>query len=143
MTDDLIGYASGFEILFLASALVGSWLSRLNFLEAIADHRALDGRTNGRRMVAIGRIGTELILGSVHALYVIAALVAMSHPAGPTSPTGIVIQVILVYASWGMTAISFLSRRVGIYLMLHGLQNRDPQGRFVKATDNEGDDLTE
>jgi len=42
-----------------------------------------------------------------------------------------------------MTAISFLSRKVGQYLMLHGLQNRDAAGRFVKATDTEGSDLTE
>jgi hypothetical protein len=130
MTSDLIGTASGFEILFLASALVGSWLSRLNFHEALADHRALGGITNGRRMVARGRIGTEVILGSIHALYILVALVAMTQPAGPN--VNVLIQAILVYASWGMTSISFLSRLVGRYLLEHGMQARDEHGRYVK-----------
>ena len=133
MTTDLLGHASGFEILFLVSALLGAYLSRLNFREAWADYRALGGITNGRRMVALGRIGTETILGSIHALYIIAAAFAMTSPAPPhVTPVGVLIQAILVYASWGMTTISFLSRRVGQYLMEHGLQARDSQGRFTR-----------
>ena len=60
MTGDLIGHASGFEILFLVSALVGAWFSRLNFKESWQDFRALGGITNGRRAIAPGSCGPWL-----------------------------------------------------------------------------------
>lgn len=133
MTSDLIYYASGFELLFLISAVIGAWFTRKNFWEAWTDFHALGGITNGRRAVAVGAIVTETILGSVHALYIIAALVAVNLPAsGHVTPVGILIQSILVYASWGMTAISYTSRRVRLFLLSHGLQGRDLHGRFVK-----------
>lgn len=133
MTTDLIWHASGFEILFGVSAIIGALISRRNFHEAWIDYRAAAGITNGRRYVAVATIAIELILGSVHAFYVIATLVAISIPA-PESVTvvGVLIQSILVYASWGMTTISYITRKVRRYLDSHGLQARDEHGRFVK-----------
>lgn len=133
MTHDLIHYASGFEILFGISALIGAWISRRNFHEAWADYRAAAGITNGRRYVAVATIAIETILGSVHALYLIATVIAVNLPAsGQVTPVGILIQTILVYASWGMTAISWITRKVRLYLDNHGLQARDDKGRFTK-----------
>lgn len=136
MTHDLIDigfiHVSGFELLFLISALVGAGLARRNLFAAWGDYHALGGITNGRRMIAIGQIAIETILGSVHALYIIVALVAVTIPAsGNTTVVGVLIQAILVYASWGMTTISWISRRVGSYLNEHGLQPRDARGRFT------------
>lgn len=133
MTQDLIGPASGFEILFLASALIGVWFSRLNLSESVKDYRALAGITNGRRAIAVSNIVTETLRLSIHALYIIAALFAMTqHSSGPTSPVGFLILSILVYANWAQTAISFVSRRTRIYLLQYGLQPRDEKGRFIK-----------
>ena len=56
MTSDAIGNASGFELLFLASAVVGTWFSRLNLSESWKDFRALGGITNGRRAIATSNI---------------------------------------------------------------------------------------
>lgn len=133
MTDHLIGNASGFELLFLASALVGVGFSRLNFAESWGDYRALGGITNGRRAVAVATIVIETLLLSIHALYIIAALFAVSQPnSGQTTAVGILILSILVYASWAITAISIISRRLRRYLTQYGLQARDEHGRFTR-----------
>ena len=132
MTDDLLFTASGFELLFLASAIVGVWFSRQNLRESWGDFRALGGLANGRRSIAITTIVTETLLLSIHALYIIAALFAITQPAsGNSTPVSVLIQSILVYASWAMTAISILNRRLRRYLTRFGLQARDEHGRFV------------
>lgn len=132
MTTDLIGAASGFEILFLASALAGTWFSRLNLSESWKDFRALGGITNGRRAIATSNIVTETLRLSIHALYIIAALFAVTQPGrGETTAVGVLILSILVYASWALTAISVISRRTRVYLLRYGLQARDEHGRFT------------
>ena len=132
MTTDLIGNASGFEILFLLSALVGTWFSRVNLSESWMDFRALGGITNGRRAIATSNIVTETLRLSIHALYIIAGLFAVTqHSVNPTTPVGLLILSILVYASWALTAISVISRRTRLYLLRYGLQPRDEHGRFV------------
>jgi hypothetical protein len=144
MTDDLLFSASGFEILFLASALVGAWISRLNITESWRDFRALGAIANGRRAIAVSAIVVETLLLSIHALYIIAGLVAASTPSrGDATVTTVLLSSVIVYASWTVTAISFVSRKTRRYLLEHGLQNRDEQGRFVKATNGMGNDLTE
>ena len=132
MTTDLIGNASGFEILFLASALVGTWFSRMNLTESWRDFRALGGITNGRRAIAVATIVTETLLLSIHALYIIAALFAVTQPGrSDTTAVGVLVLSILVYASWAVTGISIVSRRLRRYLNDHGLQPRDERGRFT------------
>ena len=129
---DLFWYASGFEILFLASALVGLWFSRINITEAWRDYRALGGIVNGRRAIAVANIVMETVRLSIHTLYIIAALFAMSQPSGPYTAVGILVLSILVYCSWAQTFISYTSRRTRLYLMDNGLQARDEKGRFTK-----------
>ena len=133
MTHDLIGTASGFELLFLASALVGMYFSAVNMRESWADFRALGGITNGRRTIAISGIVTETVRLSIHALYLIAVAFALTQPgSGSVTPVGVLIQAILVYASWAQTFISIVSRRTRVYLLTHGLQARDDKGRFTR-----------
>ena len=133
MTSNLLVNASGFEILFLASALIGAWSSRLNLREAYHDWHALGGLRNGRRAIAGSTIITEAILLSIHALYIIAGTVAVFMPSsGNVSAVGLLILSILVYASWAVTAISLTSRRLRRYLNEHGMQSRDELGRFTK-----------
>ena len=135
MTGDLIGAASGFELLFLASAIVGAFFSRLNLSEAWSDWRALGGIANGRRAIAVATILVETLLLSIHALYIIAALFAVTQKSpGPSTPVGVLILSILVYASWAITAISVISRRLRRYLSQHGMQARDEHGRFTKES---------
>ena len=139
MTVHLIGYATGFELLFLASALVGVWFSRQNLSEAWGDHRALGGVANGRRAISMSTIVVETLLLSIHALYIIAALFAISQPnPNQTTAVGVLILSILVYASWAITAISIISRRLRRYLTTFGLQPRDSKGRFVAEKDSSG-----
>ena len=133
MTHSLIGHASGFELLFMLSAVLGVWFSRMNLHEAVHDFRALGGITNGRRAIAVATIVIETLLLSIHALYIIAALFAITQPApSTTTAVGVLIQSILVYASWAITAVSIVSRRLRRYLSQFGLQARDSSGRFVK-----------
>ena len=132
MTTDLIGNASGFEILFLLSALVGTWFSRVNLSESWKDFRALGGITNGRRAIATSNIVTETLRLSIHALYIIAALFAVTQPSrSEMTAVSVLVLSILVYASWALTAISVISRRTRLYLLRYGLQPRDEHGRFV------------
>jgi hypothetical protein len=132
MTDSILGNASGFELLFLASAVVGVWFSRSNLREAWADFRALGGIANGRRAIAVATIVSETLLLSIHALYIIAALFAVTQPgSGNSTAIGVLILSILVYASWAITAISIVGRRLRRYLTTHGFQPRDSAGRFV------------
>lgn len=131
MTTDLVGHASGFELLFLASAILGVWFSRLNLAESWQDFRALAGIANGRRAIAVSNIITETLRLSIHALYVIAGLFAVTQSnLRPSTASGVLILAILVYASWAITAISIVSRRTRLYLLANGLQARDEHGRF-------------
>ncbi|HSM16311.1 MAG TPA: hypothetical protein VK845_04845 [Gemmatimonadales bacterium] len=144
MTDDLIFAASGFELLFLASALIGAWISTTNMSEAWRDLRALGGITNGRRAIAIAAIVIETLLLYIHALYIIAGLVAAFTPSrGDATVSTVLLSAVIVYASWAITSISFVTRKTRRYLLAHGLQNRDAQGRFIKATNGTGRDLEE
>lgn len=133
MTTDLIGHASGFELLFLLSAVIGVWYSRINLAESWRDFRSLGGIANGRRAIAVSNIATETLRLSIHALYVIAGVFAVTQSnLRPATPSGVLILSILVYASWAITAISIISRRTRLYLLTNGLQARDPKGRFTK-----------
>ena len=133
MTTNLIGNASGFELLFALSALIGLRFSIPNFRLSWAQYRSLDGVRNGRRAIALEGISLEIIFIGIHALYVVAALVAFTIPAAPvTTAAGYLIQSILVVVSWAITACSWIIRRTGTYLLEHGLQARDHQGRFTK-----------
>lgn len=136
MTHDLIFTASGFELLFLASAIIGVWFSRINLSESWRDYRAIAGITNGRRSIATSSIITETLRLSIHSLYIIAAMFAVTQPANPNiSPTGFIIQSILVYASWAITAISIVSRRTRLYLLAHSFTDRD--SREMTQDENE------
>ena len=53
MTTNLIGNASGFELLFALSALIGLRFSIPNFRLSWAQYRSLDGVRNGRRAIAL------------------------------------------------------------------------------------------
>jgi hypothetical protein len=132
MTHDLFLNASGFELLFLLSAIVGVWFSRLNMAEAWGDYRAIGGITNGRRAIALTTIVIETLLLSIHALYIIAGIVSTTIPAsGNATGLTVLILSILVNASWAVTAISIASRRLRHYLNDHGFQSRDEHGRFT------------
>ena len=131
MTHDILGNASGFELLFLASALIGIWFGRDNVREAWADYRSLGGIVNGRRAIAVASILTETIRLSIHGLYIIAGLVAVTIPANPTTTLGVLVLSILVYVSWAQTAIGYINRRLRDYLEAHGMQARDDKGRFT------------
>lgn len=133
MTDSILGNASGFELLFLTSALVGVWFAGLNLSESVKDFRALGGISNGRRAIAVSNIATETLRLSIHALYIIAGLVAITIPSsGNATSLTVLILSILVYASWAVTAISYVSRRTRRYLLANGLQARDEHGRFTR-----------
>jgi ABC-type polysaccharide/polyol phosphate export permease len=134
MTDSIFFNASGFELLFLASAFVGVWFAGLNLVESVKDLRAIGGITNGRRAIAVSNTVTETLRLSIHALYIIAGVVASFTPSsGNATGLTVLILSILVYASWAVTAISYISRRTRLYLLSNGLQARDEHGRFVRS----------
>ena len=138
MTNSVLFNASPFEILFFASALLGLRFSVPSYRLAWRQFRSLGGISNGRRAIAVEAIAVETIFIGIHALYVVASVIAFTIPAS-RDPTvaGYIIQTILVLASWGITACSWIIRRTGTYLLEHGLQSRDGLGRFTKAPETE------
>jgi hypothetical protein len=132
MTTDLIHHASGFELLFILSAVVGLRYSVPNYQLAWHQFRSLGGITNGRRALAVESIAVETVFIAIHALYVIVGAVAVFIPSsGQTTAYGVLAQSVLVLASWGITLCSWVIRRTSSYLLDHGLQARDSSGRFI------------
>ena len=133
MTTDWIGTASGFEILWLASAAVGVAFSRRNWREAWGDYRATGGLVNGRRAIAQATLVAETTTLSIHSMYILIGVVAATIPS-PAAPTaaGILIQSVLVGTSWGLTLISVVNRKLRRYLVEVGMQPRAPNGKFTR-----------
>ena len=128
---DLLGTASLIEILWLATALAGLYLSAINAWEAILDFRALGGKRNGRYRLALGTIRREFIRGLVNAIFLGIGIVAAVTPANPNStPLGVAVALGLLMASVSYNANSALDRADRIYLMRHGMQSRDEHGKF-------------
>ena len=134
MTTDLVGHASGLELIWLALSGSGLVLAFLNGLEAVRDWQALGGKINGRRAIAVGNLRREIVRGLIQLAWVLIGLLAAAAPSsGPPSPMGAVISVVLVLSAAGMTLNSYLDRRDRLYLLHHGVQPRDEQGRFTKT----------
>lgn len=128
-----LGTVSWIELAWLVTAIVGLFLSHLNGWEAILDFRALNGRKNGRRRIAVGSIRREALRGVVNAIFLGIGIVAALVPANPNStPLGVAISVALLLASVAYNTNSYFDRRDRIYLMHFGLQPRDEAGRFTK-----------
>jgi hypothetical protein len=133
LVQDLVGTISLIELAWLLSAIAGLFLSHLNGWEAILDYRALNGRKNGRRRIAVGSIRREAVRGVVNAIFLGIGLVAALIPANPAAtPLGVAISVALLMASVAYNLNSYFDRLDRIYLMRYGLQPRDESGRFVK-----------
>ena len=130
---DLIGSISTVELAWLITALVGLYLSGLNAWEAVLDYRALGGRKNGRRRIAIGTVRREALRGLVNSIFLGIGIVAAATPANPSAtPLGAAVSLGLLIASIAYNLNSALDRSDRVYLMRYGLQPRDEAGRFVK-----------
>lgn len=130
---DLIGSVSTIELAWLITAFAGIYLAGLNAWEAILDYRALGGKRNGRRRIALGTVRREALRGLVNAIFLGIGLVAAFTPANPdATPLGVAVSVGLLIASLAYNANSALDRADRIYLLRFGLQPRDEAGRFTK-----------
>ena len=133
LLQDVIGSASWGEIAWLLTAFAGLYLSGLNAWEAVLDFKALNGKRNGRRRIALGTIRREGLRGVVNAIFLGIGIVAAVIPANPNAtPLGVAISLALLMASIAYNANSYMDRRDRIYLMEFGMQPRDAQGRFTK-----------
>ena len=133
LLQDVLGTASLIELAWFLTALTGLYLSALNSWEAVLDYRALGGRRNGRRRIALGTVRREGLRGLVNATFLGIGLVAILTPANPNStPLGIAVSLGLLLASVAYNLNSALDRADRIYLMTHGLQSRDEAGRFTR-----------
>jgi high-affinity Fe2+/Pb2+ permease len=132
---DLVGTVSAIELAWLASAIIGLYLSHLNGWEAILDYRALGGKRNGRHRIAIGTIRREVVRGAVNAIFLGIGIVAALAPANPNATAlGVAVSLGLLMASLAYNANSYLDRTDRIYLMRNGLQARDETGKFTKES---------
>lgn len=133
LLQDAIGSVSWIELAWMLTAIAGLYLSGLNAWEAILDYRALGGKRNGRRRIALGTVRREAVRGVVNALFLGVGIVAAATPANPqATPLGVAVSVALLIASVAYNMNSALDRRDRIYLLRWGLQARDDNGRFVK-----------
>ena len=133
LIQDVVGTASPIELAWLITALSGLYISGLNAWEAILDFRALDGKRNGRRRIAIGTVRGEAVRGLVNAIFLGIGIVAVLTPANPAAtPLGVAVSLALLLASVAYNVDSFLDRTDRIYFMRYGLQLRDESGRFTK-----------
>ena len=129
---DLIGSVSTVELLWIFTAMSGLYLAGLNAWEAILDYRALGGKRNGRRRIALGTVRREALRGLVNAIFLGIGIVAAATPANPAAtPLGAAVSLGLLIASVAYNANSLLDRADRIYLLRYGLQPRDDHGRFV------------
>lgn len=130
---DLIGSISPLEAGWLICAIAGLFLSGLNAWEAILDFRALAGKVNGRRRIAVGTIRREAVRGLVNSIFLGVGLVAALTPANPNAtPLGVAVGLALLIAAGAFNVNSYLDRQDRIYLLKYGLQPRDEKGRFTK-----------
>ena len=133
LLNPLVGSVSYIEAAWLLTALAGLYLSALNAWEAILDFRALGGRRNGRRRIALGTVRREAVRGVVNAIFLGIGGVAALTPANPNAtPLGVAISLGLLMASVAYNINSLLDRTDRLYLMEHGLQSRDEHGRFTR-----------
>lgn len=134
MSSDLIGSFSALELLWTATAVVGVVFSLQNAREALADFMALGGKINGRRRLSLGDIRREAVRLLIYAVSIVAGIIAGLQPARPGGPStaGLVITLILVLIALLQLSQSVLDRLDRRYLMSHGLQARDENGRFTK-----------
>ena len=137
LVQDVLGSLSLIELGWLVTALGGLYLSGLNAWEAILDFRALGGKINGRRRIALGTIRRETVRGLVNAIFLGVGMVAAFTPANPNATgLGIAVGIALLLAAGAFNLNSVLDRRDRIYLLKHGLQARDESGRFTKGEDS-------
>ena len=121
----LLSGARPIVIVWMLIAEFGVYLAYLNGIESQADLQALGGRTNGRRAIAIGNLRREIVRGLIAADFIaIGAMVLLGY-TGAAAPG-------LILGSAGMALNSYLDRRDRLYLMRHGLQARDAEGKFVR-----------
>jgi hypothetical protein len=133
LLQDVLGTASLIELAWFLTALTGLYLSALNSWEAILDFRALGGKRNGRRRIALGTVRRESVRGLVNAIFLGIGLVALLTPAPESiTPLGVAVSLGLLMASVAYNLNSALDRADRIYLMTHGLQSRDEAGRFTR-----------
>ena len=123
---------SPIEIAWTVLALIGMWLAYVNGSEANRDLRALGGKQNGRRTIAIGNLRREALRGLVQVDFLILGLMAVFNIlVGPVFVSG------LLLASVAMNVNSYLDRRDRLYLLEHGMQARDDQGRFIRLPETQ------
>lgn len=140
---DMVASASIVELVWIINAVVGITISVRNLNEARNDYNALGSLQNGRRTIAVNSLTVESILVTKFALYILAGMLAVMSPGGPPSLVGVVVTAVLLIGSLLLTLISWSNRRTSAYLLAHGLQNRDAKGKFIKSTNDEGDDIVE
>ena len=129
---DFIGSVSIIELAWLLTAMAGIALAGLNAWEAILDYRALGGKRNGRRRIALGTVRREALRGLVNAIFLGIGMVAAFTPANPNStPLGVAVSLGLLIASVAYNLNSLMDRRDRLYLLRYGLQPRDDNGRFI------------
>jgi len=131
---DALGHFSWVELAWVLTAISGVYLAGLNAYEAVLDLKALNGKQNGRRRVAVGSIRREVIRGFVNVCFLAVGIVAGFYPANPHSTLlGVAVSLVLLIASIAYNANSWLDRRDRIYLMQYGMQPRDDKGRFTST----------
>ena len=108
---------------WIALAILGIWLAYRNAIEATNDFRALGGKTNGRRTIAVGNLRREIVRGLIHLDFLVVGVLVILDFRVFSAPG-------LILASAGMVLNSFLDRRDRLYLMENGMQARDQHGRF-------------
>jgi 4-hydroxybenzoate polyprenyltransferase len=133
LLQDVLGNFSTVELAWTLIALLGMAVAFVNGREAIVDYQALEGKRNGRRVVAIGNIRRETIRIFADLVFLAVGIYAGLTPANPAATfTGLLVTLALVIGSLGFNLNSWLDRADRIYLMRYGLQPRDDAGRFTK-----------
>ena len=130
---DLLGHWNVLELLWTGLALAGAGFSFLNIREAWRNYRALGGKVNRRRRISLGDIRRELVRLLIYGACILAGLVAGGQAQRPGTPTsaGVAITIALLLIEALQVSQSILDRLDTNYLLHHGLQSRDENGRFT------------
>lgn len=138
LLESLIGNVTPVELAWTAGGLTGIWFGLVNVSQAWQNLESLNGRINGRRVLANRAIRREAIKGVIFALAILLGVLASLAPSPPVrSETALVGSLILIVILGLLVLDSILDHRDDKYLLEHGITSRDERGMTADEAEDE------
>ncbi len=107
---DQIGAVSIIEMIWMTLAVIGSFFSAINARDAWLDLHALEGATNGRRLLAIGAVRRESLRLVIYLIYLVIGVSAGIERVDADRPL-VIATLLLVFTLFVLTLNSIFDRK--------------------------------